>query len=445
MPAVPLGASGRMAILFRALKHRNFQLFFSGQMISLVGTWMQSIAEAWLVYRLTGSAALLGILGFVSQIPIFLLSPAGGLTADRWPRRSVVIATQIASMTLAFILAALTLTGRIKIWEIITLATLLGVVNAFDVPGRQSFLIEMVGRDDLLNAIALNSGMFNLARLVGPAIAGFLVAVVGEGWCFFLNGVSYLAVIAGLLMMRDLNRTQSHDGTAPLDKLREGFRFARHTRPIRALLILIAVVSFMALPYSVLMPIFAGTILKRGAAGLGWLMGMVGLGAMCGALAVAMRQELRGLGNVAGYCAMGLGLFLTLFSFSHWYWLSLLLLVPAGFTMMMHFTSINTLIQAMVPDQLRGRVMSLYSMMFLGMAPLGSLLAGYVAKNIGAPSTVAIGGIASLAGGFVFIRRWPAVRASARELIAAQGMISPLPQPDESGPPSVEPENDTAP
>ncbi len=413
-----------MAILFRALKHRNFQLFFSGQMISLVGTWMQSIAEAWLVYRLTGSAALLGLLGFVSQIPIFLLSPAGGLAADRWPRRSMVIATQIASMTLAFILAALTLTGRIKIWEIITLATLLGVVNAFDVPGRQSFLIEMVGRDDLLNAIALNSSMFNLARLVGPAIAGFLVAVVGEGWCFFLNGVSYLAVIAGLLLMRDLNQTQSHDGSAPLEKLREGIRFARHTRPIRALLILIAVVSFMALPYNVLMPIFAGSILGRGAAGLGWLMGMVGLGAMGGAIAIAMRRELRGLGNVAGYCAMGLGLFLMLFSFSRWYWLSLLLLIPAGFTMMMHFTSINTLIQAMVPDQLRGRVMSLYSMMFLGMAPLGSLLAGYVAKYIGAPPTVAIGGLASLTAGFFFIRRWPAMRASARELVAAQGMMT---------------------
>lgn len=424
-----------MAILFRALKHRNFQLFFSGQLISLVGTWMQSIAEAWLVYRLTGSAALLGVLGFVSQIPIFLLSPVGGLTADRWPRRTVVIATQIASMTLAFVLAALTLTGRIKIWQIIALATLLGTVNAFDVPGRQSFLIEMVGREDLLNAIALNSSMFNGARLIGPAIAGFLVAVVGEGWCFFLNGVSYLAVIAGLLMMRDLNKTQMHDGAAPLDKLREGFRFARQARPIRALLVLIAVVSFMALPYNVLMPIFAGKILGRGAAGLGWLMGMVGLGAMCGALAVAMRQQVRGLANVAGYCAMGLGLFLVLFSESRWYWLSLALLVPCGFTMMMHFTSINTLIQAMVPDQLRGRVMSLYSMMFLGMAPLGSLLAGYVASYIGAPSTLAIGGLASLAGGIFFIRRWPAMRASARELVAAQGMMAQAPPPPEPSAP----------
>jgi MFS family permease len=437
-PAAPppaLGVSGRLAILFRALRHRNFQLFFGGQVISLVGTWMQSVAEAWLVYRKTGSPALLGVLGFVSQIPIFLLSPVGGLVADRWPRRNVVIATQICSMVLAFTLAALTLTDRIQIWEIIALAALLGTVNAFDVPGRQSFLIEMVGREDLLNAIALNSSMFNGARLVGPAIAGFLVAVVGEGWCFLLNGLSYLAVIAGLFMMRIQNVTQSHDGSAPLEKLREGFRFARHTRPIHALLLLIAVVSFMALPYSVLMPIFAGKILGRGAAGLGWLMGMVGLGAMFGALAIAMRQQLSGLGKVTGYCAMGLGFSLILFSASRWYWLSLLLLIPCGFTMMMHFTSINTLIQAMVPDQLRGRVMSLYSMMFLGMAPLGSLLAGYVANYIGAPRTVAIGGLASFAAGAIFMRRWPAMRVSARELVAAQGMMPQSPPPPEPSAP----------
>src|SRR5215472_11495103 len=435
-PAPGRGAQGRAAVMFRALKHRNFQLFFGGQIISLVGTWMQTVAEAWLVYRLTGSSKLLGLLGFVSQIPIFLLSPAGGLAADRWPRRNVVIATQIASMTLAFILAALTLTGRIKIWEVILLATLLGTVNAFDVPGRQSFLIEMVVREYLLNAIALNSSMFNGARLVGPAIAGFLVAVVGEGWCFFLNGVSYLAVIAGLFMMRIENVTQSHDGGAPLEKLREGFRFARQTRPIRALLILIAIVSFMALPYTVLMPIFAGRILGRGASAYGSLMGAVGFGAMFGALAIAVRQQLRGLGNVAGYCAMGLGISLMLFSVSRWYWISLAVLLPCGFAMMMHFTSINTLIQAMVPDQLRGRMMSMYSMMFLGMAPLGSLLAGYVADYIGAPMTVAIGGLVSFASGLVFLGRWPAMRGSARELVAAQGMMAPTPPADPSGPPS---------
>src|SRR5579862_1244167 len=232
---VPEG-QGRFSAMFRSLRHRNFRLFFGGQIISLVGTWMQTVAEAWFVYRLTGSSVLLGVLGFVSQIPIFLLSPLAGLAADRWPRQRVVIATQTASMLLAFTLAALVLTGRIRVWEIIALATCLGTVNAFDVPARQSFLIEMVGREDLLNAIALNSSMFNGARVAGPAIAGILVAVVGEGWCFLLNGISYLAVIAGLFMMRIEKSKPVHDGQAPLEKLREGFRFVRHTRPIRALL-----------------------------------------------------------------------------------------------------------------------------------------------------------------------------------------------------------------
>jgi len=421
--------------MFRALKNRNFQLFFSGQIISLVGTWMQTVAEAWLIYRLTGSSVLLGVLGFVGQIPIFLLSPLAGLVADRWPRRRVVIATQTTSMLLAFTLAALTLTGRIRVWEIIALATLLGTVNAFDVPARQSFLIEMVGRENLLNAIALNSSMFNGARVAGPAIAGVLVAVVGEGWCFLLNGVSYLAVIAGLFMMRIEKTKPVHDGAAPLEKLREGFRFARQTKPIRALLVLLGVVSFMALPFSVLMPIFAVRILHGGASAYGTLMGAVGVGAMFGALVIAMRQQLRGLGNLVAYSAVGLGVSLVLFSASHWFWISFAVLVLCGFTMMMQFTATNTLIQAMVPDQLRGRVMSMYSMMFLGMSPLGSLVAGTMADHIGAPVTVAIGGLASLLGGLVFARNWPAMRGPARELLSAQGMMSSSP-PDASGPPS---------
>jgi MFS family permease len=435
-PSAPSG-QGRAGTLFRALKHRNFQLFFSGQAISLVGTWMQTVAEAWLIYRLTGSSALLGVLGFVSQIPIFLLSPLAGLAADRWPRHRTVIATQAFSMLLAFTLAALTLTGRIRVWEIIVLATLLGTVNAFDVPARQSFLIEMVGREDLLNAIALNASMFNGARVAGPAIAGLLVAWIGEGWCFLLNGVSYLAVIAGLFLMRIGKSPVLHDGAAPLDKLREGLRFVRRTLPIRALLLLLGLVSFMALPFTVLMPIFADRILGGGAWGYGALMGAVGVGAMFGALVIAMRQQLRGLGNVVAYCAIGLGVSLILFSASRWYWTSWVILVFTGFTMMMQFTSTNTLIQAMVPDQLRGRVMSLYSMMFLGMMPLGSLLAGAIAEHIGAPITVAIGGVASVVGGAIFYRQWPAMRAPARELVAAQGMMPPIiPPSDVSGPAS---------
>src|SRR5882672_286299 len=404
----PSGQS-RLPAVFRSLKHRNFRLFFGGQLISLVGTWMQTIAEAWLIYRLTGSSVLLGLLGFVGQIPIFLLSPIGGLAADRWPRQRVVITTQVASMLLGFTLAALTLTGRIRVWEIIMLATLLGVVNAFDVPARQSFLIEMVGREDLLNAIALNSSMFNGARVAGPAVAG-------------------------LLMMRIENSLVAHDGSSPIEKLREGFRFVRHARPIRTLLILLGVVSFMALPFSVLMPIFADRILHGGASAYGNLMGAVGLGAMFGALSLAMRQELRGLGKIVAYSAIGLGASLTLFGASRWFWASFVALTLAGFTMMMQFTSINTLIQAMVPDQLRGRVMSLYSMMFLGMAPLGSLVAGTLADRIGAPVTVALGGLASLAGGIVFARKWPSMRGPARELVAAQGMMRPQPPPAVTSP-----------
>ena len=435
-PSPAPAGQGRAAAIFSALKHRNFQLFFGGQIISLVGTWMQTVAEAWLVYRLTGSSALLGVLGFVSQIPIFLLSPLAGLAADRWPRHRVVIATQVSSMLLAFTLAALTLSGRIRVWEIIGLATLLGTVNAFDVPARQSFLIEMVGREDMLNAIALNSSMYNGARVAGPAIAGILVAMVGEGWCFLLNGLSYLAVIAGLLMMRLPKLQTMHDGTAPLEKLREGFRFVRHTKPIRALLVLLALVSFMALPFSVLMPVFAGRILGGGASAYGWLMGMVGVGAMFGALAIAMRQQLRGLGNVVAYSATGLGVSLVLFSASRWYGVSLAALVLAGFTMMMQFTATNTLIQAMVPDQLRGRVMSIYTMMFLGMMPIGSLFAGTIAEHVGAPITVGLGGVASFIGGLIFVRKWPAMRAPARELLTAQGMLRTTSPPDAAGPPS---------
>jgi MFS family permease len=437
-------AQERAAGTFRALKNRNFQLFFSGQIISLVGTWMQNVAEAWLLYRLTHSAALLGVLAFVAQIPIFLLSPLAGLVADRWPRQRVVIATQCSSMLLAFTLATLTLSHHISAarvttstWEIIGLATLLGVVNAFDVPARQSFLIEMVGRENLLNAIALNSSMFNGARVAGPAIAGLLVAAVGEGWCFLLNGISYLAVIGGLLLMRLEKTKPVHDGAAPLEKLREGLRFARQTKPIRALLLLLGVVSFMALPFSVLMPIFAVKILHGGASSYGWLMGAVGFGAMFGALAIAMRQQLKGLGNVVAFSAAGLGVSLVLFSASHWFFLSFAILVFCGFTMMMQFTATNTLIQAMVPDQLRGRVMSLYSMMFLGMSPLGSLVAGALAEHIGAPVTVAIGGLVACLGGMIFMRKWPAMRGPARDLLTAQGMISPAAaSPETAGPTS---------
>jgi MFS family permease len=417
-------AALRIRATVRSLRHRNFQLFFSGQLISLIGTWMQTIAQAWLVYRITGSSLLLGVVGFAGQIPIFLLSPLGGLAADRWNRHKIVIGTQIASMILAFILAALTLLHVVKTWEIIALAAGLGAVNAFDIPGRQSFLIEMVAREDLMNAIALNSSMFNGARVIGPAIAGILVARIGEGWCFFANGASYIAVIAGLLMMKLAPFRPVPAGTSPFEHIAEGFRYIQRTAPILALITLIGIVSLVAVPYSVLMPIFADKILHRGAHGLGILMGAAGVGALIGALTLASRPAVKGLGRVVGYAAMSFGVSLVLFAFSKMFWLSVVLLVPVGFGVMLQMSGSNTLIQAMVPDELRGRAMAMYTMMFMGMAPIGSLLSGLFADWIGAPLTVAIGGVGAVIGAILFLRKLPSIRFEAYQLLTAQGVAA---------------------
>ena len=411
----------RWSVGMRALKHRNFQLFFSGQLISLTGTWMQTVAQSWLVYRLTGSSLLLGSVGFASQIPVFLMAPVGGMAADRVNRQRIVIATQVASMILAIVLALLTLTHMVKVWHIFVLAALLGVVNAFDIPGRQSFLVDMVGREDLMNAIALNSSMFNGARVVGPAIAGILVAKIGEGWCFFANGVSYIAVIVGLLMMRvDCPARSKSD--SPLEDIIEGFSWVSHTGPIRALLLLLGVVSLVGMPYTVLMPVFADHILHGGAKGLGILMGFTGIGALFGALTLALRTGIKGLSKLISICCAGFGVSLIAFAFSKLFWLSASLLIPVGFFIMLQMACSNTLIQAMVPDALRGRVMAVYSMMFMGMAPFGALLGGALADRLGAPITVATGGLASIVGAIWFGKQLPVFRGEARQLIIAQAM-----------------------
>ncbi len=411
----------RWSVGMRALKHRNFQLFFSGQLISLTGTWMQTVAQSWLVYRLTGSSLLLGSVGFASQIPVFLMAPVGGMAADRFNRQRIVIATQVASMILAIVLALLTLTHMVKVWHIFVLAALLGVVNAFDIPGRQSFLVDMVGREDLMNAIALNSSMFNGARVVGPAIAGILVAKIGEGWCFFANGASYIAVIVGLLLMRvDCPARSKSD--SPLEDIIEGFSWVSHTGPIRALLLLLGVVSLVGMPYTVLMPVFADHILHGGAKALGILMGFTGIGALFGALTLALRTGIRGLGKLISICCAGFGVSLIAFAFSKLFWLSAFLLIPVGFFIMLQMACSNTLIQAMVPDALRGRVMAVYSMMFMGMAPFGALLGGALADRLGAPITVAVGGLASIVGAIWFGKQLPVFRGEARQLIIAQAM-----------------------
>jgi MFS family permease len=334
----------------------------------------------------------------------------------------VVISTQVASMILAFILAWLTLSGRIQIWQIFVLAALLGVVNAFDIPGRQSFLVEMVGKEDLMNAIALNSSMFNGARIIGPAIAGILVARIGEGWCFFANAISYIAVIVGLLMMHVQPRQRRVQDVSPLEHIIEGFRFVRHTAPIRALLLLLGLVSLVAMPYTVLMPIFADKVLGGGARGLGILMGVTGVGALFGALTLAARKGVRGLSKLVAMGCAGGGLSLVFFSLSRSFWLSALLLLPVGYSIMLQMSSSNTLIQVMVPDELRGRVMAVYTMMFMGMAPFGALFAGSIAEKLGAPLTVRLGAIACVGGAAVFYLRLPKIRDEARRLIVAQTM-----------------------
>ena len=430
---------------FRALRHRNFQLFFAGQFISLTGTWMQSVAQSWLVYRLTGSVLLLGLVAFASQLPVFLFAPFGGAAADRYDRRRILILTQTAAMITASVLAILTLTGAIEVWHLFILATCFGLANAFDIPTRQAFVTDMVGREDLLNAIALNSSMFNGARIVGPAIAGILVALVGEGWCFFGNAVSYIAVISGILLMRITPVIRERKGST-LSNIAEGFSFVAKTPPIRGLLLLLGLVSLMGMPYAVLMPIFADEILGGGAETLGLLMGASGAGALAAALILASRREVFGLGRWVAFASSGLGISLILFSFSSYFWLSLLLLIPVGFSMMTQMSSSNTLIQAMVPDELRGRVMSVYSMMFMGMAPLGALLAGTLAGILGAPYTVALGGVVCILGSIVFFTRLPKLEFAGRRMILAMQMTAGVPASKASfQPPTLTSERDSAP
>jgi MFS family permease len=390
---------------FRALQHRNFQLFIAGQLTSLIGTWMQSTAQLWLVYRLTNSAALLGVFGFANQIPILVLASVGGYVGDRYNRHLGVIWTQTASMILAFLLAALTLTHLIKVWELIFIAFLVGIVNAFDVPIRQSFLVQMVGKEDLPNAIALNSSIFNGARVVGPAIAGFAIAWIHEGWCFFLNGVSFLAVIAALLAMRIPKTEVKRDGESPLRSFVQGFRFTMNDLPIRSALLLLSALSLFGLQYSVFLPVFAKDILHGGARGFGLLMSTAGVGAVLGALHFAARTNYKGLARWIALTSTTCGVCLVVFSQSRVFWLSAAVLLVVGFAATSQMAATNTVVQSRVPDELRGRVMAVYATMFMGVQPIGSLLAGGVAKHIGAPYTLAVFGLLVLVGSLIFFAR----------------------------------------
>ncbi|HET9529762.1 MAG TPA: MFS transporter [Blastocatellia bacterium] len=382
----------RLRDTIRALRHRNYRIYFFALLISFVGTWMQSVAQSWLIYRLTQSAWLLGFVAFIGQVPVLLLAPVGGVLADRRSRFRIVLVTQALAMTQALMLAALTLSGRVTVGAVIALALALGIVNAFDLPARQAFLSELVSKQDLINAIALNSSLINGARIAGPALAGVIIAWVGEGFCFLVNGLSFIAVIAGLLSLRlDKRESAPPEGSA-ISALKEGFDYVRSTRSVRALLLLVAFVSIFGLSYIVLMPIFADAVLGGGPRALGILLGAAGTGALGGALTLAARREVHGLGRVVAVSVGILGVMLVLFSLSRSLVLSSLLLVPVGFTLMLQMAASNTLLQSMVDDRLRGRVMSFYSMSLMGMSPFGSLLAGALAARFGAPAAVAAGG-----------------------------------------------------
>jgi MFS family permease len=405
---------------FRALKHRNFQLFIIGQLISLVGTWMQTTAQQWLVYKLTGSVAVLGVFGFASQVPMLLLAWMGGYVGDRYNRHRGVIVTQSLSMILAFVLAGLTLTHLIREWHLIVIAFLVGIVNAFDVPIRQSFFVHMVGKEDLPNAIALNSSIFNGARVVGPAIAGFAIVLVGEGWCFFLNGVSFVAVLVALLMMRIEPTAKKPPDESPVRSFVQGFKFAMHDVPIRSALVMLCILSMFGLQYTVFLPIYAHDILHGGAKALGLLMSAAGVGAVLGALQFAARTSYTGLARwiatTCTVCAVGLIIMSRATSF----WLCATVLFVVGFAATSQMAATNTIIQERAPDELRSRLMAVYATMFMGVQPIGALLAGGVAKRIGTPNTVLLFGSLVLAGCLFFIWR-VAVRVGRTPAGAAVG------------------------
>jgi len=410
---------------FRALRHRNFRLFAIGQFISLIGTWMQTVALGWLVYRLSHSPTLLGLVGFLSQIPSLFFSPLAGVWADRWNRHWMVIATQVLSMLQALALAILVLTGRATMVEIMGLSLFIGFVNAVDMPARQSFVIEMVqGGEDLPNAIALNSSIFNVARLVGPSVAGVLIALVGEGPVFLLNALSYVAVIGALLAIRVPPRPPSPAAATDVwAYLQEGLRYVVRSSPIRAALLLLGLASLVGAPFSVLMPMFAADVLHGGAHTLGLLVASTGVGALAGALYLASRRSVRGLGTIIVRALTAFGLSLVALAFARREWAAVPILAVAGFGMMVHMASTNTIVQTIVDQDKRGRVMSLYALAFLGTTPVGSLLAGTLAGRIGAPWTVAIGGGLCLAGAALFARALPSLRAQVRPIYVRLGII----------------------
>lgn len=411
---------GKLLSALHALKHRNFKIFLGGQLISVIGNYIQTIAQAWLIYRLTGSATLLGLVAFSGQISIFVLAPISGVVADTKSRRGILFATAIAPMILTLVLAVLTLSGRVHVWHVFTVAALLGIINAFDYPVRQAFVAELVTREDLMSAVTLNSSMINSARTIGPGIGGLLVASVGEGWCFLGNALSFAAVLISLLMIP----TQSSP-KKPARHFRAGiaeaFNFARHTGPVGALLVLLGLISFMGLRYEILMPVYVREMLHGGPTEFGLLMGASGIGAVFGSIVLASFANVRTLGDWVAFAAAGFGVSLVLLSISHSFALSILMMLLIGFTMVTLLDASNTLVQTIVPDDLRGRIMAIWTMMLSGLAPFGSLVVGYVAQHFTARRTFAAGGMACVMGAMSFGFSLPILQREARKLIAKRG------------------------
>ncbi|HEY3822718.1 MAG TPA: MFS transporter [Polyangiaceae bacterium] len=424
-----------MLSLGRALRHRNYRLYFTGQGISLIGTWLTKVATAWLVYRLTGSAWLLGVLAFASQIPTFLLAPIAGVMVDRWDRRRVLLATQTLAMLESAVLAALTLGGVIRVWEIVALNVLQGLIDAFDMPVRQSLVVHMVDdRDDLPNAIALNSSMVNSARLLGPAVAGGLIAAFGEGWCFLIDAVSYAAVLVCVVLMRLAPRPHVAIRKRVLHDMADGFRYVMGFAPIRSLLLLLAVSGLAGRPFNVLLPVIAREIMHGGAGMLGTLQATAGVGALAGALYLASRRSIVGLGRVIVVSAAVFGLGLIAFSRAHVLWLAVPLLLVASLGMMLQTAASNTIIQTITDEDKRGRVMSLLAMALFGTVPLGSLAFGALAGRVGAENTILAGGAVCVAGSLLFLRGLPEIRQAIRPVYERMGIAPPRPTADIEGP-----------
>lgn len=418
MPAVPFPFPGRVLPLpagtFRALGHRDFRLLWSGQAISLVGGWMQHVARGWLVLRLSDSAWQLGLVGFFTFIPVLLFALPAGVAADRLPRRRLLVWTQSLAALFSAILGLLTISGRVEVWQIAAIAFAMGSVGAFDIPLRQSLLQDLVGKDDLPNAIALNSLAFNGARLLGPALAGVLLAFVGEGTIFLINAVSYLAVVIGVVRMRTPHVEPTARAGSWLRQIGDGLDYARREPRTRVILLLVVVTSIFATPYTVLLPVFARDIHGVGSSGLGWLTSAAGFGAMIGALTLAGRTKRLRAGRVVAIAMASLGLGLIVFSQLTRFPAALACLVLVGAAMIVQMATSNTVLQLLAPPELRGRVVSLYMLGFLGMAPFGSLLAGSLAGAFGAPNAVLLGGGVCLLCAAWFATRIPSLRAAAR-------------------------------